>query len=183
MATPWKQDMQSFWVQIEDFCNNYGEDTRTIACYNPQISRSMRIKKPLDAISSFHWDHIEIRKLTSPIPMKARTISKKGNPAFAAKGVRTVAMDHQTTPNPRTRFPPTLSAHIPPAIYQKWQERHYIRRMRSRRLCCNRNWIVKATLVIHNRSFIFVATWCSSGINLLTWKEEDITTCVIRQKK
>lgn len=58
------------------------------------------------------------QSLTSPIPMKARTRSKQGNPIFAATGVRAVAMDHQMTPNPRTRFPPTVSAHIPPAIYR-----------------------------------------------------------------
>ncbi len=53
---------------------------------------------------------------TSPIPMKARTTSRKGNPILAAIGVRIVAIDHQTTPNPNTFFPPTVSAHIPPAI-------------------------------------------------------------------
>lgn len=54
--------------------------------------------------------------LTSPIPMKARMISKKGSPILAAMGVKIVAIDHQTTPNPSTRFPPSLSAQIPPAI-------------------------------------------------------------------
>ena len=54
--------------------------------------------------------------LTSPIPMKARTTSKKGKPSFAATGVSIVATDHQTTPNPKTNLPPTVSAHIPPAI-------------------------------------------------------------------
>ena len=53
--------------------------------------------------------------------MKARTTSKKGNPIFAAIGVKAVAMDHQTTPNPNTRFPPTVSAQIPPAIYTSIQ--------------------------------------------------------------
>lgn len=56
---------------------------------------------------------------TSPIPMKARTTNKKGNPSLAAMGVRTVATDHQITPNPKTALPPTVSAHIPPAIYMK----------------------------------------------------------------
>ena len=54
--------------------------------------------------------------VTSPIPMKARTTRRNGKPSFAATGVRAVAMDHQTTPKPRTVFPPTVSAHIPPAI-------------------------------------------------------------------
>lgn len=54
--------------------------------------------------------------LTSPTPMKARTTSKKGKPSFAAIGVSIVATDHQTTPNPKTNLPPTVSAHIPPAI-------------------------------------------------------------------
>ena len=54
---------------------------------------------------------------TSPIPIKARMTSKKGSPSLAAIGVKTVAIDHQITPNPNTSFPPTLSAHIPPAIY------------------------------------------------------------------
>lgn len=48
--------------------------------------------------------------------MKARTTSKKGNPSLAATGVRIVAIDHQTTPNVNTSFPPTVSAQIPPAI-------------------------------------------------------------------
>lgn len=52
---------------------------------------------------------------TSPIPMKARTTRRKGNPSLAATGVRAVAIDHQSTPNPRTSFPPTVSAHMPPA--------------------------------------------------------------------
>jgi hypothetical protein len=51
--------------------------------------------------------------------MKARTTSKKGNPNLAAMGVRTVAIDHQTTPNPRTAFPPTVSAHMPPATFSQ----------------------------------------------------------------
>lgn len=55
-------------------------------------------------------------ELTSPIPITARATSKKGSPNFAATGVKAVAKDHQTTPNPKTRFPPTVSAHIPPAI-------------------------------------------------------------------
>lgn len=42
--------------------------------------------------------------------------SKKGSPIFAAIGVITVAIDHQTTPKPKTSLPPTLSAHMPPAI-------------------------------------------------------------------
>lgn len=48
--------------------------------------------------------------------MKARTMSKKGNPNFAATGVRIVATDHQMTPKANTRFPPTVSAQMPPAI-------------------------------------------------------------------
>ena len=51
------------------------------------------------------------------MPMKARTTSKKGRPSFAAIGVITVAMDQQTTPKPKTTFPPYLSAQIPPRIY------------------------------------------------------------------
>jgi len=54
---------------------------------------------------------------TSPIPIKARIISKKGSPSFAAIGVKIVANDHQTTPKPNTNFPPLLSAHMPPTIY------------------------------------------------------------------
>lgn len=54
--------------------------------------------------------------LTSPTPMKARVTRRNGNPSFAAKGVRAVAIDHQMTPKPRTVFPPTVSAQIPPAI-------------------------------------------------------------------
>lgn len=57
-----------------------------------------------------------MNELTSPIPMKARTTSRKGNPTLAAIGVRAVAMDHQTTPNPKTSFPPKVSAQMPPAI-------------------------------------------------------------------
>lgn len=56
-------------------------------------------------------------KPTSPIPIKARVISKKGSPILAAIGVSMVAIDHQTTPKPKTSFPPTLSAHMPPTIY------------------------------------------------------------------
>lgn len=52
---------------------------------------------------------------TSPIPMKARVTSRNGNPSLAAMGVKAVAIDHQTTPNPKTSLPPTVSAHIPPA--------------------------------------------------------------------
>ena len=48
--------------------------------------------------------------------MNARTTSKKGSPILAAMGVRIVATDHQTTPNPKTFLPPTVSAHMPPAI-------------------------------------------------------------------
>lgn len=44
-------------------------------------------------------------------------MSKNGSPILAAIGVKTVAIDHQTTPKPSTSFPPTLSAHIPPTIY------------------------------------------------------------------
>ena len=58
---------------------------------------------------------VRITQLTSPIPMKARTTSKKGKPTLAAMGVRAVAIDHHTTPNPKTAFPPTVSAQIPPA--------------------------------------------------------------------
>lgn len=54
---------------------------------------------------------------TSPIPMKARIMSKHGSPTLAAIGVKTVAIDHQITPKPSTSFPPILSAHIPPRIY------------------------------------------------------------------
>jgi hypothetical protein len=49
--------------------------------------------------------------------MKARVISKKGSPILAAIGVSIVAIDHQTTPKPKTTFPPILSAHMPPTIY------------------------------------------------------------------
>ena len=49
--------------------------------------------------------------------MKARIISKNGSPIFAAVGVNTVAIDHQTTPKPNSNFPPILSAHMPPTIY------------------------------------------------------------------
>jgi hypothetical protein len=49
--------------------------------------------------------------------MKARMTSRKGSPAFAAIGVKTVAIDHQITPKPNTSFPPNLSAHMPPMIY------------------------------------------------------------------
>lgn len=56
------------------------------------------------------------KKPTSPIPMKARIISRKGSPILAAIGVIMVAIDHQTTPKPNTSFPPILSAHIPPTI-------------------------------------------------------------------
>lgn len=59
--------------------------------------------------------HYQQKEQTSPMPMKARTNSKKGKPSFAAIGVRAVAMDHQTTPNPSTVLPPIVSAHIPPA--------------------------------------------------------------------
>lgn len=52
------------------------------------------------------------------MPMKARTTRRNGNPSLAATGVRQVAIDHHTTPNPNTDFPPTVSAHIPPAICQ-----------------------------------------------------------------
>lgn len=51
--------------------------------------------------------------------MKARIIRRHGNPSFAAIGVKTVAIDHQTTPKPSTSFPPSLSAHMPPTIYTK----------------------------------------------------------------
>jgi hypothetical protein len=54
--------------------------------------------------------------------MKARTTSRKGNPTLAATGVRIVAMDHQMTPNPKTFFPPTVSAQLPPATYQLEQK-------------------------------------------------------------
>lgn len=54
--------------------------------------------------------------------MKARTTSRKGNPILAATGVRAVAIDHQTTANPKTLFPPTVSAHTPPAIYRSRQK-------------------------------------------------------------
>lgn len=60
---------------------------------------------------------ISINDHTSPIPMKARIISKKESPIRAAIGVKTVATDHQTTPKPNTSFPPILSAHMPPIIY------------------------------------------------------------------
>lgn len=53
------------------------------------------------------------------MPINARATSRKGNPSLAAMGVRTVATDHQITPNPNTCFPPTVSAHIPPAICKK----------------------------------------------------------------
>lgn len=43
-------------------------------------------------------------------------MSRNGNPNFAAIGVRTVATDHQMTPKAKTRFPPTVSAQMPPAI-------------------------------------------------------------------
>lgn len=56
--------------------------------------------------------------------MKARATRRKGNPSLAATGVRIVAMDHQTTPNPNTCFPPTVSAHIPPAICNKHLPMH-----------------------------------------------------------
>lgn len=48
--------------------------------------------------------------------MKARITSKNGSPILAATGVKTVAIDHQTTPKPSTSFPPSLSAHMPPTI-------------------------------------------------------------------
>lgn len=51
------------------------------------------------------------------MPMNARTTSKKGRPSLAAIGVIIVAKDHQTTPKPKTTFPPNLSAQIPPRIY------------------------------------------------------------------
>lgn len=51
--------------------------------------------------------------------MKARIASKKGSPMRAAIGVKTVAIDHHTTPKPNTSFPPILSAHMPPTIYNK----------------------------------------------------------------
>jgi hypothetical protein len=35
---------------------------------------------------------------------------------LAARGVRIVASDHHTTPNPSTSLPPNLSAQIPPRI-------------------------------------------------------------------
>ncbi|CAJ2640253.1 unnamed protein product [Trifolium pratense] len=51
--------------------------------------------------------------------MNARATRRKGNPSLAATGVRIVATDHQMTPNAKTCFPPTVSAHIPPAICNK----------------------------------------------------------------
>lgn len=48
--------------------------------------------------------------------------SKKGRPALAATGVKTVAIDHQATPKPSTCFPPILSAHMPPTIYSESEE-------------------------------------------------------------
>ena len=57
-----------------------------------------------------------LKKPTSPIPIKARMTSKKGSPILAAIGVRIVAIDHQTTPKPKTSLPPILSAQIPPTI-------------------------------------------------------------------
>lgn len=60
--------------------------------------------------------------LTSPIPIKARMVSKKGSPILAAIGVKTVANDHQTTPKPNTNLPPILSAHMPPTIYVSKKE-------------------------------------------------------------
>lgn len=59
------------------------------------------------------------KRPTSPMPMNARTTSKKGRPSFAAIGVIIVANDHQTTPKPKTTFPPNLSAHMPPRIYSQ----------------------------------------------------------------
>lgn len=63
--------------------------------------------------------------------MKARITSKKGSPSLAAIGVKTVAIDHQTTPKPSTVFPPILSAHMPPTIYAtedvnnfSWREKY-----------------------------------------------------------
>eukprot|EP00963_Diacronema_lutheri_P005275 scaffold408_cov347-Pavlova_lutheri.AAC.49 len=52
----------------------------------------------------------------SPTPMAALASSRAGSPILAAMGVRQVAKDHHTTPNPSTSFPPTLSAQTPPAI-------------------------------------------------------------------
>lgn len=57
------------------------------------------------------------------MPIKARINSKKGSPILAAKGVRTVAIDHHTTPKPKTSLPPILSAHIPPIIYNGREKR------------------------------------------------------------
>ena len=51
----------------------------------------------------------------SPMPMQALAASSAGSPNRAAKGVSTVASDHQITPKPRMRLPPYLSAHTPPA--------------------------------------------------------------------
>jgi hypothetical protein len=51
----------------------------------------------------------------SPTPIMARAASSTGSPICAANGVSTVAMDHHTTPNPRTFLPPYRSAQTPPA--------------------------------------------------------------------
>ena len=51
----------------------------------------------------------------SPTPMHARANKRAGRPKLAARGVKTVAMLHQMTPNPSTVLPPYLSAHTPPA--------------------------------------------------------------------
>ena len=51
----------------------------------------------------------------SPKPMTARTASSAPKlPLVATKGVTNVASDHTAIPNPRTIFPPYLSASTPP---------------------------------------------------------------------
>ena len=64
----------------------------------------------------------------SPMPMHARAASSTGSPICAAKGVAMVAIDHQTTPKPRMRLPPNLSAHTPPAT---WVSRYPLRQMQQ----------------------------------------------------
>ena len=53
----------------------------------------------------------------SPMPIQALASKRKGRPMCAAMGVKAVAMLHHTTPKPRTRLPPYLSAHTPPKTW------------------------------------------------------------------
>ena len=50
----------------------------------------------------------------SPNPTKILIKKRAKNPLCAANGVRIVKIDHNTTPKPKTSFPPNLSDKYPP---------------------------------------------------------------------